>query len=145
MNDNNLSSRFNLEDEVNVDFENSKFLHNVRISSISFTDYGKILYSVKVPVGFDNEHTTIDNILSDFIKLRLWYNAKNIGKHLNNIEIELYQWCDEVNQSKIPAFRSVKKMIERHHDDIINYFKEGQTNAKAENMNSKIQQTKTKI
>ena len=68
MNDNNLSSRFNLEDEVNVDFENSKFLHNVRISSISFTDYGKILYSVKVPVGFDNEHTTIDNILSDFIK-----------------------------------------------------------------------------
>jgi len=72
-------------------------------------------------------------------KLRLWYNAKNIGKHLNNIEIELYQWCDEVNQSKIPAFRSVKKMIERHHDDIINYFKEGQTNAKAENMNSKIQ------
>jgi len=72
-------------------------------------------------------------------KLRLWYNAKKIGKHLNNIEIELYQWCDEVNQSKIPAFRSVKKMIERHHDDIINYFKEGQTNAKAENMNSKIQ------
>lgn len=30
-------------------------------------------------------------------------------------------------------------MIEKHHDDIINYFKEGQTNAKAENMNSKIQ------
>lgn len=72
-------------------------------------------------------------------KLRLWYNAKNIGKHPNLIEIELYQWCDAVNQSKLPAFRSVKKMIEKHHDDIINYFKEGQTNAKAENMNSKIQ------
>lgn len=72
-------------------------------------------------------------------KLRLWYNAKNIGKHQNIIEIELYQWCDEVNQSKIAAFRAVKTMIEKHHDDIINYFREGQTNAKAENMNSKIQ------
>ena len=30
-------------------------------------------------------------------------------------------------------------MIEKHQDDIANYFKEGQTNAKTENMNSKIQ------
>ena len=30
-------------------------------------------------------------------------------------------------------------LIEKHQDDIVNYFKEGQTNAKAENMNGKIQ------
>lgn len=72
-------------------------------------------------------------------KLRNWYNGKNIGKHINNLEIELYNWCDEVNQSKITAFRAVRKMIEKHQDDIMNYFKEGQTNAKAENMNGKIQ------
>ena len=29
-----------------------------------------------------------------------------------------------MNQSKIPAFRAVRKMIERHQDDILNYFKE---------------------
>lgn len=72
-------------------------------------------------------------------KLRLWYNAKNIGRHQNIIEIELYQRCDEVNQPKIPAFKAVKTLIEKHHDDIIYYFKEGQTSAKAQNMNAKIQ------
>ncbi len=72
-------------------------------------------------------------------KLRLWYNGQNIGKNINTLERELYNWCDEVNQSKIAAFRGVRKMIERHQDDIMNYFKEGQTNAKAENMNGKIQ------
>lgn len=72
-------------------------------------------------------------------RIRLWYNGRNIGKNINILERELYNWCDEVNQSKIAAFRGVKKMIEKHQDDIINYFKEGQTNAKAENMNGKIQ------
>lgn len=72
-------------------------------------------------------------------KLRLWYNGRNIGKSVDRLEQELYNWCDEVNQTKIPAFRAVRKMIEKHQDDIINYFKEGQTNAKAENMNGKIQ------
>lgn len=72
-------------------------------------------------------------------KLRLWYNGRNIGKHTDIIEQELYNWCDEVNIANIPAFRAIRKMIEKHQDDIINYFKEGQTNAKAENMNSKIQ------
>ncbi|MBK7097678.1 MAG: transposase [Sphingobacteriales bacterium] len=66
-------------------------------------------------------------------------SGKNIGKSMDKIEQELYNWCDEVNQSKIAAFRGVRKMIEKHQDDIVNYFKEGQTNAKAENMNGKIQ------
>lgn len=30
-------------------------------------------------------------------------------------------------------------MIEKHHDDILHYLREGQTNAKAENMIGKIQ------
>jgi transposase len=72
-------------------------------------------------------------------KLRLWYNGRNIGKNLNTLENELNNWCDEVNQAKIAAFKAVRKMIEKHQDDILNYFREGQTNAKAENMNGKIQ------
>lgn len=73
--------------------------------------------------------------------MRNWYKGNNIGKHVNLIERELYDWCDTVNEAKIPAFRAVRKMIEKHQDDIINYFKEGQTNAKAENMNGKIQRS----
>ena len=72
-------------------------------------------------------------------QLRLWYNGRNIGKNLRVLEMELYNWCDRVYQSKIPALRSIRKMIEKHQDEILNYFKEGQTNAKAENMNGKIQ------
>lgn len=72
-------------------------------------------------------------------KLRVWYNGRNIGRHIDALERELYNWCDDVNFSKIAAFRGVRKMIEKHQDEILNYFKEGQTNAKAENMNSKIQ------
>lgn len=72
-------------------------------------------------------------------QLRLWYNGRNIGKSLRILEMELYNWCDRVSQSKIPAFKGVRKMIEKHQDDILNYFREGQTNAKAENMNGKIQ------
>lgn len=72
-------------------------------------------------------------------KLRLWYDKKNVGSNIEIRERELYNWCDEVNISKLTAFRAVRKMIEKHQDDILNYFKEGKTNAKAENMNSKIQ------
>jgi transposase len=72
-------------------------------------------------------------------QLRNWYHGRNIGKHINTIENELHHWCIRVNESKITAFKAIRKMIEKHWDDIINYFLEGQTNAKAENMNGKIQ------
>lgn len=72
-------------------------------------------------------------------QLRLWYDRKHIGSNLEVRERELYNWCDEVRFSKLTAFRAVRKMIEKHQDDILNFFKEGRTNAKAENMNSKIQ------
>ena len=72
-------------------------------------------------------------------KLRLWYNGKNIGKKIISLKRELYNWYNLVEESKIKSFMAVQKMIEKHQDDIMNYFIEGQTNAKAENMNGKIQ------
>ena len=72
-------------------------------------------------------------------QLRNWYHGRNIGKSINTLENELHHWCMRVNESKITAFKAIRKMIEKHWDDIINYFLEGQTNAKAENMNGKIQ------
>lgn len=97
----------------------------------------------------DDEKEMMDHLFDSFPvlqsayqltqKLRLWYNGRNIGKNINSLENELNNWCDEVNRAKIAAFKAVRKMIERHQDDILNYFREGQTNAKAENMNGKIQ------
>ena len=97
----------------------------------------------------DDEKQMMDHLFNSFPvlqsayqltqKLRLWYNGRNIGKNINTLENELNNWCDEVNKAKIAAFKAVRKMIEKHQDDILNYFQEGQTNAKAENMNGKIQ------
>lgn len=72
-------------------------------------------------------------------KIRNWYDKKNIRKDMDFVERDLYDWFDDVIASKIPAFRAVRRMMEKHYDDIINYFREGHTNAKAENMNGKIQ------
>ena len=72
-------------------------------------------------------------------QLRLWYSGSNVGKHFIVLEKELYNWYDEVDRAKISAFKGVRKMIEKHQADIMNYFKEGQTNARAENMNGRIQ------
>jgi transposase len=97
----------------------------------------------------DDEKEMMDHLFDSFPvlqsayqltqKLRLWYNGRNIGKNINSLENELNNWCDEVSNAKIAAFKAVRKMIEKHQDDILNYFREGQTNAKAENMNGKIQ------
>ena len=71
--------------------------------------------------------------------LRKWYHKTNVGRNIDFIEAKLYDWCDDVIASKLTPFKAIKKMIEKHWQDIINYFKVGQTNAKAENMNSRIQ------
>lgn len=72
-------------------------------------------------------------------KIRNWYDKKHIGKDPDLVERDLYDWLDDVVIAKIPVFTAVRKMFERHFEDIVNYFKTGQTNAKAENMNGKIQ------
>lgn len=72
-------------------------------------------------------------------KIRNWYDKKHIGKDLDFVERDLYDWLDDVVIARIPAFTAIRKMFEKHFDDIVNYFKTGQTNAKAENMNGKIQ------
>lgn len=99
---------------------------------------------------WDNEQTTMMNYLFGryptlkkaydlTCQLRAWYDKKYIGVNRDFRERDLDNWCDDVVQSKIPAFRAVRKMIEKHHDNIVNYFIEGHTNARAENMNGKIQ------
>jgi transposase len=83
--------------------------------------------------------TDLQNAYNLTTYIRTWYNKQNVGKPMYMIEKDLYHWCDMVLESKLTAFRAVRKMMEKHHDDIINYFKKGTTNAKAENMNGKIQ------
>jgi hypothetical protein len=52
---------------VDVNFGNSKYLKSCEVAAVKFTDYGKVLYDVKVPVGFDDLSTVIENIDSSLI------------------------------------------------------------------------------
>jgi hypothetical protein len=47
---------------VDVDFGNSKYLKSCEVVAVKFTDYGKILYDVRVPVKFDDQSTVIESI-----------------------------------------------------------------------------------
>jgi transposase len=66
-----------------------------------------------------------------------WYDYSNRIKSTEEIQSNLYQWYGQAMQ--IAEFRGVIKMIRKHETGIINFFKHGLTNAKAENLNGKIQ------
>ena len=72
-------------------------------------------------------------------QLRLWYNKSNIGKNKGILLAELRKWKEKVKQVNIKEFLQVSRMIENHQTEIIRYFEKGLTNAKAENLNGKIQ------
>jgi transposase len=66
-----------------------------------------------------------------------WYDYQNHIKSKDEIKNTLYQWYEQA--SKVKEFESVIKMIRKHEREIINFFKNGMTNAKAERLNGKMQ------
>jgi len=75
------------------------------------------------------------NLAQDF---KHWYHRSNAIKSRLQIEKELFWWYQKVEKSKLKDFESCVKMIEKHEENIINYFTETKTNAKAERLNGKI-------
>jgi len=67
-----------------------------------------------------------------------WYSWQNNYQPLMRIRNKLYEWIGQVEESKIKEFESVTKMILKHDNEILNYFQQGLTNAKAERLNGKI-------
>ena len=70
-------------------------------------------------------------------KFKQWYNYQNRFSSTDKITENLYHWYKEA--MVLPEFESVIKMIRKHETQIINFFKNGMTNAKAERLNGKIQ------
>lgn len=69
---------------------------------------------------------------------RQWYGIHNCHKQRAQIVEELHQWYWRVKDSEIDEFKSVVKMIRKHEYEILNYFISGQTNARAESLNGRI-------
>jgi len=70
-------------------------------------------------------------------KFKCWYDYGNRINSTEKITQDLYNWHKEAMQ--ITEFESVVKMIRKHETEIINFFRHGLTNAKAERLNGKIQ------
>jgi transposase len=70
---------------------------------------------------------------------KTWYTPgkQNKGRLVN--EKQLFEWYEKAENSGLKQFEGVIKMLEKHENEIINYFDSRHTNAKAENMNGKIQ------
>ena len=73
------------------------------------------------------------------LQIRKWLDKKNVGKYEWEIEKQLIHWYDCAERAKLPEVENLIRLISSHEEKIMNYFKTGKTNAKAEAMNSKIQ------
>lgn len=76
------------------------------------------------------------DLLEEF---RNWYSLENKNKIRWYLEKTLGNWLVKVETCGIKQFNFIRKMVEKHEKEIINYFEAGHTNAKAENLNAKIQ------
>jgi transposase len=70
---------------------------------------------------------------------RVLMSNSNIGQHYLQIDKELHQWYEDVELSDIDELQNFKSLVESNEQYIRNYFISGETNAKAEAINSKIQ------
>lgn len=86
-----------------------------------------------------SEHQLLKQAYELVEQIREWYDSKNVGKTLYIIEQNLEKILNQMTQSKIKPFKFIVKMFEKHWDEIISYFEHGYTNAKAENLNARIQ------
>jgi transposase len=80
------------------------------------------------------ELKTAYQISQDF---KQWYDIGNRNKATAQITETLHRWY--LQAASIEEFMSVIKMMRKHETQIINYFRQGATNAKAECLNGKIQ------
>ena len=69
---------------------------------------------------------------------KLWYDINNRFKPKTQIIECLHKWYWEVKESGLEEFKSMVKMVRKHEYEIINFFIGGQTNARAERLNGKI-------
>jgi len=58
---------------------------------------------------------------------------------------KLTQWCNEVDQANIKSYNTIRRSIEHHYQNILNYFINRSTNASAESFNAKIKASRNQF
>lgn len=72
-------------------------------------------------------------------QFRDFLSKKNIGYHYLQTDKQLHDWYEQVDEANIDEMLNFKSMVESNEEYIVNYFKQGETNALSEGINSKIQ------
>lgn len=94
--------------------------------------------------GKDNMQKVFDNHAELKLAYNLsqafkaWYNLKNRVEPQSLIIENLHKWYFNAIDSAIKEMVPVVKMIRKHEQQIVNFFINGQTNARAERLNGKI-------
>lgn len=79
-------------------------------------------------------------IAYDYVqRLRQWYDLTNKTKPKWWLEKHLEQWVEDIEQDFPKSSKFIRKLLTKHQEHIINFFSDGLTNSKAENLNGKIQ------
>jgi transposase len=96
----------------------------------------------------DSKKASLSELITLFPKLGEAYRLKTLFNDLwempNKVAAPAFieQWCREVEQSKIQAFRVFAKTVKSHLSGIVNFVETHITNAILESINSKIQMAK---
>jgi transposase len=86
-----------------------------------------------------NPYPEIEKSYKLSCNFRTWYRKENIGIPREDMRKRLQMWYLEVGKEAIMEMDNFKSLVERNEGIILNYFVKGDTNAKAETLNSKIQ------
>ena len=85
------------------------------------------------------KHTKLKKAYHLSQEFKAWYSKENSKKGYLQINKELHNWLELLESSMINQFIGCSKMIQKHENEIMNYFKNPQTNARAERLNGKIE------
>ena len=72
-------------------------------------------------------------------QFKKWYDINNCRGDKKMTKENLYKWYYTIKNAGIKEFVSVARMVRKHEYEILNFFSCGHTNAKAEQLNGKIQ------
>jgi hypothetical protein len=86
-----------------------------------------------------NHYPEIEKSYNISCHFRTWYRKENVGNSIEEMKERLKQWYLEVEKNEVMEMENFKSLVERNETIILNYFVKGDTNAKAEAINSKIQ------
>lgn len=67
-----------------------------------------------------------------------WYKLSKPSIQTEQVFRLLHQWYEQVKKANLEEFTPVIKMLKKHEDEILNYFLDGHTNARAERLNGQI-------